>query len=496
MSGSSRTGQETFGGRPYLILPFVIGFVAVLFGVYWDDGWHTVRGRDSFWIAPHLVLYAGTTLAALTIVAWGAAVIRTHGVPGLRARPSLVLGALGAAATLGSAPIDDLWHRAFGRDAVGWSPPHMLGAAGLGVLAAAVTLEVSRDRSRRGVVFATLAGAALMAAATGPVFEYETDVPQFDEAWYLPVLALGCAWSMGLLRSVASARYAVTAAAAVYTAFRAIDGAVLDAIGFPVPLLPLLVAPGFVIDVTAAARWGPAARAAALVAALYAAYVPYLNWVRDDLRIDAADVAIGVAPALAAAYATFRLIDGPDQPRRPARTPAVAAVVLAAVALALIASPAALAHDPGQGPEVGRADVVGRVVAGRARLDVTPVERRLCRELSARAVVARRAGVERRADLRRRGCTFVGRIELPDRGRWFVYGQFADRSGERVETWLPLRAPDQPEPKREERSVYRASVSEAGALQVVSGVAMYLAIAVLLASAIVLYRRQRTAAAS
>src|SRR2546426_4151944 len=31
-------------------------------GVQWDIQWHTLIGRDSFWIAPHLMTYAGVVV--------------------------------------------------------------------------------------------------------------------------------------------------------------------------------------------------------------------------------------------------------------------------------------------------------------------------------------------------------------------------------------------------------------------------------------------------
>lgn len=40
-----------------------------LFAVYWDDAWHTDVGRDSFVVAPHLLLYTAITAAgAIAIV--------------------------------------------------------------------------------------------------------------------------------------------------------------------------------------------------------------------------------------------------------------------------------------------------------------------------------------------------------------------------------------------------------------------------------------------
>ena len=34
-------------------------------GVQWDIQWHVLIGRDSFWIPPHVMTYAGVALAVL-----------------------------------------------------------------------------------------------------------------------------------------------------------------------------------------------------------------------------------------------------------------------------------------------------------------------------------------------------------------------------------------------------------------------------------------------
>jgi len=141
-------------------------------GVQWDIRWHILIGRDSFWIAPHVMTYASVAaVAALslgilllgTVTGHGAraGMLRTFGLVGT---PGWHLTWWGIALTILAAPIDDLWHRLFGIDVTLWSPPHLLGFAGaqvstLGCLA--VTLELwPADRARRQVALA--AGSALL----------------------------------------------------------------------------------------------------------------------------------------------------------------------------------------------------------------------------------------------------------------------------------------------------------------------------------------------
>src|SRR3989449_2692210 len=123
-------------------VPLVIGVAGVFlswFGAAWDVSWHRVIGRDTFWSAPHLFLYGGMLLwgvAALhaTVTAMASRPIRGRGLRlgPLRAELGLALVGLGALAVIGSAPLDEAWHRAFGRDVDIWSPPHLAGVAGSG----------------------------------------------------------------------------------------------------------------------------------------------------------------------------------------------------------------------------------------------------------------------------------------------------------------------------------------------------------------------------
>jgi hypothetical protein len=109
-------------------------------GVGWDIRWHLLIGRDSFWIAPHVLTYASVTVGAIVavgVVAFETWHSRRRGMTpgtirfwGLVATPGFHLSWLGTALVLLAAPFDDLWHRLFGVDVTLWSPPHMLGLFG------------------------------------------------------------------------------------------------------------------------------------------------------------------------------------------------------------------------------------------------------------------------------------------------------------------------------------------------------------------------------
>ena len=243
------------------------GFVVALLGTYWDDAWHTEKGRDAFLIAPHLVLYAGITLAGGALAVWAALVVRERGLSGVGEQPALLLALTGMVVALGAAPLDNAWHVAFGRDAVIWSPPHMLGIAGNLAIAAALLLELSDREPPWERAAARVAAAAVLAVCVIPVLEYETDVPQFDLAYYLPLLATGTAFALALSRRALAGRWVATEVAAVYTAIVAAIALVLAAGGMPGPLVPLLIVPAAAFDLAQARRMGAVTSAATFVAA-------------------------------------------------------------------------------------------------------------------------------------------------------------------------------------------------------------------------------------
>lgn len=142
-------------------------------GVQWDIQWHTVIGRDSFWIPPHLMIYAGVTLMlflSFGVLAWmtlrpSSAQGATVRVLGLTGTCGFHLAAWGIAITVLAAPIDDLWHRLFGIDVSLWSPPHLLGLFGAAVNTLGcfvITREVYPARSRAGFAALVLTGTLLL----------------------------------------------------------------------------------------------------------------------------------------------------------------------------------------------------------------------------------------------------------------------------------------------------------------------------------------------
>jgi hypothetical protein len=475
------------GTAPSLPAPLVvlalIGFVVALFGTYWDDAWHTEEGRDSFLAAPHIALYAGISLTGIALALWTALALRSAGLRAVRSHPPLVLALLGVAVALGAAPADNAWHLAFGRDTVVWSPPHMLGIAGNLAIAAGIYLELSAGRTDFARYAAPIAGAAVLAVGAAPVLEYDTDVPQFDLAFYLPVLAAGSAFALGLVTTRSARSWAASEIAVAYTAIMASIAALLAIGGMPGPIVPLLVVPALALDLVRRRSASPLVGGVAFAFALYLAYVPYLNLALDDSFLEPADVASGFPLAVLAAVAGLALAGlGRPRPRQSTAVPLAATLALAS----LIFVAPARGHDPGQGTEVTTADLVGRTAGTEAELSVEPAA---CRELAPSRLLARRGGEEVAAELERVGpCRFSGSISLPDRGRWFVYAEMT-LGGENVETWLPLVSGETGVVREADRSVYRPPAVEDPPVKGVAGVLVYLVLAGIIVAIPLIARR-------
>ena len=159
------------------------GKVIGAWGLSWDIQWHVLIGRDTFWIAPHLMMYGGVTtglLVAFAVLALDTAAAHRHGRPpgtitiaGFTSTRGMHLAAWGLGLVVLAAPIDDLWHRLFGLDVTLWSPPHLLGLLGsvvntLGTAKIATEVDPPGSRSR---LAALLLASALLYGGVRVVLE-------------------------------------------------------------------------------------------------------------------------------------------------------------------------------------------------------------------------------------------------------------------------------------------------------------------------------------
>lgn len=471
---------------PPLLWLALIGAAAALAGGYFDDGWHTERGRDTFFIPPHIAIYGGITAVGASIALVVAMAILRDGRARVRCEGHLVLGAVAVLVTLASGPIDNLWHESFGRDSVIWSPPHMLGIIGTTALGAAILADV-RERPVAG----TFAAALVVAAMSFIVVEYETDVPQFHVRWYLPVLIAAAAVAFELVRLTRPEGWRLTLAAVTHLAFIALVSAGMWVAGFPPPAVPVLIVPALLLDLARRRGWPLPAEPALLAAGVYAAYVPTRNWLGGGVRIALEDVIVGLPLAAAAAAVVMAAARGGSR----ARGLPVAAIAAAALAVAVVvAGPVAtaIAHDPGQGEDAGRVALQVRADGLTLRLEGMLASSR-CADVRGGRVVARRAGLVREAELGFRDCRFSGEVAVPERGRWFLYAEMEAGSGP-LEAWLPVRAGTSETLAEPDRYLYRPPERVAAAVQPVAGVTLYLLMAGLLLLSFRLLRQLAPAA--
>ena len=337
------------------------------------------------------------------------------------------------------------------------------------------------------------AAAAVVAVGAIPVLEYDTDVPQFALVWFLPLLSFGSALGLGVSRNLLGGRWSATSSAAGYTLIRILIAAILAVAALPAPLVPLLILPAIALDLSLQRTRSRVLVSGAFAAALFAAYVPYLNWIKSDIYLSAADVVLGLPLAIALAYLALLLVSQPEG-ASPVR-PRLAAAAPLALALVVALGSSAHAPDPGQGEQAAEAQltVTGDEDGAALRVDLSGSPQ--CQEYEPVGIVARRAGAEVEGPLgERRRCLFSGAVGLSDRGRWFVYGEF-ERGGEAAEAWLPVHVGGGgAEALEEERPVYYPPEVSGGPVKIISGLVVYAFLAAVIGAVALLSRRRATSA--
>ena len=59
--------SNSSGGRiPWYLWCSALAVTSAYVGGYWDISWHRSIGRDSFWSAPHIAIYACGVLAGIS----------------------------------------------------------------------------------------------------------------------------------------------------------------------------------------------------------------------------------------------------------------------------------------------------------------------------------------------------------------------------------------------------------------------------------------------
>ncbi len=99
---------------PGILEPLMLvgGTMVMVLSVYWDAWWHEAVGRESFWIPPHLGIYAG-----LFISLGGFLLLFT--LYRMKVPRALWVYVAGIAGVVVSGYADELWHQRFGIEKIG-----------------------------------------------------------------------------------------------------------------------------------------------------------------------------------------------------------------------------------------------------------------------------------------------------------------------------------------------------------------------------------------
>src|SRR5580765_4666900 len=238
---------------PWYLWCAALAVTSAYVGGYWDISWHRSIGRDTFWSAPHIAIYACGVLAGISSAylifvstfpsakngfgppspqggygeAGTAASLRTAGVRiwGLSGPIGAFISAWGGMAMLVSAPFDDWWHNAYGLDVKIISPPHMVLATGFfGIEFGTIMLLLAfmnraSDRLRRRLQWLFLyVGGTTVCESLLIKLEYISR-PEMHGALFYIVVAIGTPAILVALAVASRQRWACTIMATVYTLF-------------------------------------------------------------------------------------------------------------------------------------------------------------------------------------------------------------------------------------------------------------------------------------
>ena len=301
---------------PWYLWCAALAVTSAYVGGYWDISWHRSIGRDTFWSAPHMAIYACGILAG---IAAGYLIFSTTfgknaehrdvsvRIWGLRGPLGAFICAWGGVAMLASAPFDDWWHNAYGLDVRIISPPHMVLAAGFfGIEFGTVMLMLAFMNRASAAMRPALerlflyVGGTVLCESLLIKLESISRADQHNARFYI-VVFIGTPVILAALAIASERKWASTIITAVYSAF---------ALGFLwlLPLFPaepklgpvfrevthfipwefplLLVVPAFVMDLIMqrTAAWRPLVRALVVGVAFFAVFIA-VQWPFADFMM-------------------------------------------------------------------------------------------------------------------------------------------------------------------------------------------------------------------
>ncbi len=259
-----------------------VSLLAVMFGGFWDIGYHIDVGRDEgplgnagHW--PQMAGFFGSFAAGMIGIALARTATPRPGWVRLTPRWSVPVGSLlliacGAFAML-ALPLDDLWHRIFGQDVTLWSPTHFMLLAGgtFSVIGMAVLVaEGGRARSAERSAAASN-GSSELARRIGRAWshaqkvlllggmlvgleaflaEFDWGVPLYRQIWQ-PFILAGAAGFVLVAGRIWAGRGGALTTCAAYLGIRLAASLMPVLAGRSAALLPLFLAEALVVEAIA-----------------------------------------------------------------------------------------------------------------------------------------------------------------------------------------------------------------------------------------------------
>ena len=240
------------GARVAAAAGLLLGVFLAFLGFAWDVQWHTDVGPDTFFTAPHLVLYGGIAISGLICVGMvlfttlqarrGAAAALEGTTPILGGRfhgpIGYIIGGFGALFFLLYGAMDQWWHSLYGFDVTLVSPPHVglilsivvTMAGALTALAGHVRTAADERQRLIAAVGAAFAAAVLVAFITPTLTELLPWV-LFDRiSW--PNLVIATLYPAAILLVVSLVRrpWAGTLFGLLFTALQLLTSAIIPPI--------------------------------------------------------------------------------------------------------------------------------------------------------------------------------------------------------------------------------------------------------------------------
>lgn len=231
ISWAERTTART-ASIPWYIWTCVIAITSASIGGIWDISWHKSIGRDTFWTAPHMLIYLCGILAGISCgylilsSSFGHSAEAQAGsvrIWGFRGPLGAFVCAWGGVAMITSAPFDNWWHAAYGLDVKVLSPPHVLLIFGILVIRIGTLLLIMGNLSHAEGALHTRLHALMLYTYT---FLLVTSFGIFQEfllrnymhsgLFYL-LMSLGSCFFLAGLYQMSDYRWAGTTVTGIYT---------------------------------------------------------------------------------------------------------------------------------------------------------------------------------------------------------------------------------------------------------------------------------------